>query len=83
MAGAARCGCSVVQPVVRQHLDNFIEAGADPTGTQRSTTFEVVELDSRCYRPMPMPCERCSALPSVCSAGATITSAFWNSLTVS
>ncbi len=31
--------------------------------------------------PMPMPCDRCSVLPSVCKAGATITSAFWNSLT--
>ncbi len=33
--------------------------------------------------PIPTPWERCRALPSVCSAGATITSAFWNSLTVS
>ena len=33
--------------------------------------------------PMPTPCARCSALPSVCSAGATMTSAFWNSLSVS
>ncbi len=32
---------------------------------------------------MPTPCARCSDLPSVCSAGATITSAFWNSFTVS
>ena len=30
-----------------------------------------------------MPCARCNALPSVFNAGATITSAFWNSLTVS
>ena len=30
-------------------------------------------------RPMPTPCARCNALPSVCSDGATITSAFWNS----
>ena len=35
------------------------------------------------HRPIPMPCARCSDLPSVFSAGATITSAFWNSLTVS
>ena len=35
------------------------------------------------YRPMPTPCDRWSALPSVCSDGATITSAFWNSLRVS
>ncbi len=33
--------------------------------------------------PMPTPCERCRSLPSVWRAGATITSAFWNSLTVS
>ena len=32
---------------------------------------------------MPMPCARCNDLPSVFSAGATMTSAFWNSLTVS
>ena len=30
--------------------------------------------------PMPTPCERCSSFPSVCNDGATITSAFWNSL---
>ena len=35
------------------------------------------------YRPMPMPWARWSALPSVCSDGATITSAFWNSFSVS
>ena len=40
-------------------------------------------LGSACYRPMPTPCARWSALPSVCSDGATITSAFWNSLSVS
>ena len=34
-------------------------------------------------RPMPTPCARWSALPSVCSDGATMTSAFWNSLSVS
>ena len=34
-------------------------------------------------RPMPTPCDRWSDLPSVRKAGATITSAFWNSLTVS
>ena len=34
-------------------------------------------------RPMPTPCDRWSDLPSVCRAGATITSAFWNSFTVS
>ena len=35
------------------------------------------------HRPMPTPCARWSALPSVCSDGATMTSAFWNSLSVS
>ena len=34
-------------------------------------------------RPMPTPCARCKAFPSVCSDGATITSAFWNSFKVS
>ena len=34
-------------------------------------------------RPMPTPWARCSDLPSVCSDGATITSAFWNSFSVS
>ena len=34
-------------------------------------------------RPMPMFCARCSDLPSVSSDGAIITSAFWNSFTVS
>ena len=37
----------------------------------------------RCQWPMPTPCERCRSLPSVCRAGATMTSAFWNSFTVS
>ena len=32
--------------------------------------------------PMPTPCDRCRSLPSVWSAGAIMTSAFWNSLTV-
>ena len=36
----------------------------------------------RAQWPMPTPCERCRSLPSVWSAGATMTSAFWNSLTV-
>ena len=30
---------------------------------------------------IPTRCARCSAFPSVCSDGANITSAFWNSLT--
>ena len=33
--------------------------------------------------PIPTPWERWKNLPSVCSDGATMTSAFWNSLTVS
>ena len=33
--------------------------------------------------PMPTPCARWSDFPSVWSPGATMTSAFWNSLTVS
>ena len=32
-------------------------------------------------RPIPMPWARWSDLPSVSRAGATMTSAFWNSLT--
>jgi len=34
-------------------------------------------LDTR--YPIPTPWERCSVLPSLWSAGATATSAFWNS----
>src|SRR5215217_8348669 len=33
-------------------------------------------------QPIPTPWERWRSLPSVCSDGATMTSAFWNSLTV-
>ena len=35
--------------------------------------------DGQC--PIPMPWARWRFLPSVCNAGATITSAFWNSFT--
>ena len=31
--------------------------------------------------PIPTPCDLCRFLPSVCKAGATMISAFWNSLT--
>ena len=37
----------------------------------------------RAHRPMPTPWARWSDLPSVSSDGATITSAFWNSFSVS
>ena len=37
----------------------------------------------RAQWPMPTPWDRWSCLPSVCRAGATMTSAFWNSFTVS
>ncbi len=68
---------------------------ADPAGDQlRILGTEVDDQDRtvtgaagaggpRAQWPMPTPCERCRSLPSVWSAGATITSAFWNSLTVS
>ena len=34
---------------------------------------------ARPFEPMPTDCSRWSCLPSVCSAGATITSARWKS----
>ena len=46
------------------------------------TLARVVSGNGRAQWPMPTPCERCRSLPSVWSAGATMTSAFWNSLTV-
>ncbi len=57
---------------------------ADPAGDEpRVLGPEVDDEDGVGQCPIPTPCERCSALPSVCSAGAIITSAFWNSFTVS
>ena len=50
----------------------------------KSTTSTVSNggVRPRClYRPMPTPWLRWRLLPSVCNAGATMTSAFWNSLT--
>ena len=47
----------------------------------------VVERDARlglcAHRDIPTPCSRCSFLPSVCSAGANMISAFWKSWIVS
>ena len=47
----------------------------------------VVESDAhlglRAQRDIPTPCSRCSFLPSVCSAGANMISAFWKSWIVS
>ncbi len=40
-----------------------------------------VEAALEVGHPMPIPWWRCSALPSVCREGATMISAFWNSLT--
>ena len=71
--------------------DLAVDVGlADPAGDQLGVlraevddeNERVVSLASgQC--PIPMPCCFCRYLPSVCSAGATITSAFWNSLTFS
>ena len=58
--------------VLRPEVDDEDEVGRIAHGTR---TISVGA--------MPMPCARWSDLPSVFSAGATITSAFWNSLTVS
>ena len=58
----------------------------DPPGDQlRVLGPEVDDEDGveAGQRPIPMPWARWSVLPSVMSAGATITSAFWNSFTVS
>ena len=49
---------------------------------QYRTLARVVSGNGRAQWPMPTPCARCRSLPSVWSAGATMTSAFWNSLTV-
>jgi hypothetical protein len=38
---------------------------------------------SRRQCPIPMPCERWRDFPSVSKAGATMTSAFWNSFRLS
>ena len=38
-----------------------------------------VATAARPFEPMPTDCSRCSVLPSVCSAGATMTSARWKS----
>ena len=61
---------------------------ADPPGDQlRVLGAEVDDQDgvegigSRAQCPMPTPWDRCRDLPSVFRAGATMTSAFWNSLT--
>jgi hypothetical protein len=48
-------------------------------GAQRSSSTAMI----RRQRPIPMPWARWSVLPSVMRAGATMTSAFWNSFTVS
>ena len=67
---------------------------ADPTGDQLGVLGTEVDDQDRTVAgvtrtggrlaqwPMPTPWERCRSLPSVWSAGATITSAFWNSFTV-
>ena len=57
---------------------------ANPTSNQlRILRTEVNNENDVGQCPMPTFCERWSCLPSVCSAGAIMTSAFWNSLTVS
>ena len=54
--------------VLRAEVDDQDVVRASPMGTQ-------------C--PIPTPWDFCRPLPSVCSAGATMTSAFWNSLRLS
>ena len=67
---------------------------ADPAGDQPGVLGPEVDdedgvgpvahrVAARAQWPMPTPWERWKNLPSVCSDGATMTSAFWNSLTVS
>ena len=75
--------------------DLRIDVGlADPPGDQLGVLGTEVDDQDRAVAgltrtggclaqwPMPTPWERCRSLPSVWSAGATITSAFWNSFTV-
>ena len=57
---------------------------ADPPGDQPGVLGpEVDDEDGVGQCPIPTPWVRWKNFPSVCSDGATITSAFWNSLTVS
>ena len=56
--------------------------GPEVDDQDRPVTGVIEPEGGRAQWPMPTPCERCRSLPSVWSAGATITSAFWNSLTV-
>ena len=58
----------------------FANAPSDELGVLRT---EVNDEDAALNGPMPTPWERCIALPSVCSDGASMTSAFWNSFRVS
>ena len=53
-----------------------VDGGIGHVGARRSA-------GRRAQWPMPTPWAFWRFLPSVCSAGATMTSAFWNSLTVS
>ena len=46
---------------------------------QSSVTATAAATVARPFDPMPTDCSRCSCLPSDISAGATITSARWNS----
>jgi len=58
--------------------------GARFSGARLSGAQTIGRRASECVGQWPIPtcCERWSDLPSVSSAGATITSAFWNSFTL-
>ena len=45
---------------------------------QSSLTATPADTRARPFEPIPTDCWRCSALPSVCRDGATMTSARWN-----
>ena len=63
----------------------FPDPPGDELGVLRAEVDDedVVGVPDGAQCPIPMPWERCRPLPSVCRAGATMTSAFWNSLRLS
>ena len=68
LAGPSRARLVRASASASGRLSRSVIATATPSATA-----------ARPFEPMPTDCSRCSCLPSVCSAGATITSARWNS----
>ena len=70
-----------VLPAEVKNQDLFMRRLSHPrmAGRQSSETATPVATAARPLEPMPTDCSRCSCLPSVWRAGATITSARWKS----